>query len=95
MKYFKNTATLIPNSFNQGMTEKEASIAKQKFGDNLQKIRLGKKLSLLQLSYNCSLDDSNISKIEHGKFNITLFTIIELAKGLDIHPKKLLDFEFE
>jgi transcriptional regulator with XRE-family HTH domain len=77
------------------MTEKELELLKGKFGKNLQKIRESKKLSLLELSYNTSLDDSNISKIEHGKFNITLATIVELAKGLDVHPKKLLDFELE
>jgi transcriptional regulator with XRE-family HTH domain len=77
------------------MNEKELESLKKKFGENLQQIRNSKKLSLLDLSYNCSLDESNISKIEHGKFNITLGTIVELAKGLDIHPKKLLDFEIE
>lgn len=75
------------------MTDKELELLKLKFGKNLQKIRDSKKLSLLDLSYNTSLDDSNISKIEHGKFNITLATIVELAKGLDVPPKKLLDFE--
>ena len=77
------------------MTKKEVEILKTNFGKNLQKIRESKKLSLLQMSYNCTLDESNISKIEHGKFNITLATIMELAKGLDISPKKLLDFETE
>lgn len=77
------------------MTEKEITILKEKFGENLQKIRKSKKLSLLKLSYNCSLDESNISKIEHGQFNITLATIVELANGLGVHPKKLLDFEFD
>jgi transcriptional regulator with XRE-family HTH domain len=77
------------------MTQKELESLKQRFGKNLQKIRGNKKLSLLELSYNTSLDDSNISKIEHGKFNITLATIVELAKGLDVHPKKLLDFELD
>lgn len=77
------------------MTKKEIEILKQQFGKNLQKIRLSKDLSLLDLSYNCSLDDSNISKIEQGKKNITLATIVELAKGLEIHPKKLLDFDTE
>jgi len=77
------------------MTKKEIEIVKRKFGENLQKIRESKKLSLLQMSYNCSLDESNISKIEHGKFNITLSTLIELSKGLDLHPKKLLEFEIE
>jgi transcriptional regulator with XRE-family HTH domain len=77
------------------MNQKEINSAKEKFGENLQKIRLGKKLSLLRLSYNCSIDESNISKIEHGKFNVTLATILELAHGLEVHPKRLLDFDFE
>ena len=76
------------------MNEKELYLLKIKFGENLRKIREGKKLSLLQLSYNCSIDESKISKIEHGKFNITISTIVELSKGLEVHPKKLLDFEF-
>jgi DNA-binding Xre family transcriptional regulator len=49
----------------------------------------------LELSYNCSIDESKISKIEHGKFDIKMSTIFELARGLEIHPKKLLDFEFD
>ena len=75
------------------MEKNEVEIVKLKFGENLRKIREGKKLSLLQLSYNCSLDESNISKIEHGKFDIRLSTIIELANGLEVHQKKLLDFD--
>ena len=65
------------------------------FGENLRKIRDSKKISLLQLSYNCSIDESKISKIEHGRFNIKLSTVFELAKGLDISPEKLLSFSFE
>ena len=77
------------------MTKKEIEILKKKFGKNLQEIRESKDLSLLKLSYNCSIDESKISKIEHGKFNITLSTLVELAKGLEVSPKKLLDFETE
>jgi len=47
---------------------------------------------LRAMARNCEIDDSNISKIENGKFDVQLTTIIELAKGLDIHPKDLLDF---
>ena len=49
-------------------------------------------MSLLDISYSCTLDDSRISKIEHGRYNITLGTIFELAQGLDVVPTKLLDF---
>ncbi|MBW2963123.1 helix-turn-helix domain-containing protein [Mesonia aestuariivivens] len=35
-----------------------------------------------------------MNKIEKGKRNITLSTILELSKGLKIHPKELFDFSF-
>jgi transcriptional regulator with XRE-family HTH domain len=74
------------------MTKKELELLKEKFGENLQKLRESKDLSLVKLGNRCAIDESNISKIEHGKFNVTLSTIFELAKGLDVAPKKLLDF---
>jgi len=74
------------------MTKEEIQELKVAFGENLRKIRESKNLSLLKLSYNCSIDESKISKIEHGKHNITLATIVELARGLEIAPKKLLEF---
>lgn len=74
------------------MPKKEYSELQKQFGENLQKIRTGKKLSLRAMAANCDLDDSNISKIENGKFNVQLSTIIELANGLGIKPKDLLDY---
>ncbi|MGN7788039.1 helix-turn-helix domain-containing protein [Niabella sp. 22666] len=77
------------------MNKEEIKKLNLAFGENLRKIRDSKKISLLQLSYNCSIDESKISKIEHGRFNIKLSTVFELAKGLDISPEKLLHFPFE
>lgn len=74
------------------MTEKELATAKKKFGENLKRIREEKGMSLRDVSYNCSIENSKISEIEHGKHNVTLGTILELAKGLDIAASKLLDF---
>jgi transcriptional regulator with XRE-family HTH domain len=45
------------------------------------------------MAANCDLDDSQISKIEHGKKNVQISTIFELAKGLGVEPKELLDFK--
>ena len=64
-------------------------------GKQLEKLRKKKDLSYRKLAQNCNIDYSDISKIEKGKANITMLTLLELAKGLEIHPKKLLDFEFE
>ena len=63
------------------------------FGAKLKAIRESKRLSLGDVALNCNLDATKISKIESGKFNIQLSTIFELAKGLGVEPKELLDFK--
>ncbi|SDP46057.1 DNA-binding transcriptional regulator, XRE family [Mucilaginibacter sp. OK268] len=72
---------------------KDYSILKNNFGLHIKKIREAKGFSLLEVDRRCDLDESNISKIENGKVNIQLSTIFELAKGLGVEPKELLDFE--
>jgi transcriptional regulator with XRE-family HTH domain len=67
----------------------------KKFGENLKKIREGKGISQRALATFCDVDASHISKIERGEKNITILTIIELAHGLEVKPKKLWDFEID
>ncbi len=74
--------------------KKDRDLLKE-FGKNLKKLREAKVFTLIALSYECDIDYSDINKIEKGQKNVTLKTIVELAKGLDVSPKKLLDFEFE
>lgn len=66
----------------------------QIIGANLLKLREERGLSQEELSYRCDVDRAKISKIETGKANLYVTTLIELAKGLDVHPKELLDVEF-
>jgi len=47
------------------------------------------------MAERCDVDSSDISKIEKGKVDIQLKTILELAKGLNKHPKELFDFEID
>ncbi|RZK38399.1 MAG: XRE family transcriptional regulator [Pedobacter sp.] len=70
---------------------KSSPLLQQQFGDNLKRIRMAKGLSLRALAANCDLDDSNISKIEQGKFDIQLSTLFELAKGLEVKVMELVD----
>ncbi|OXA92552.1 helix-turn-helix domain-containing protein [Flavobacterium hercynium] len=64
-----------------------------KFGKQIEKFRLDQNLSYRQLAQRCDIDHSNISKIEKGEINIQLSSMLQLAKGLNIHPKEFLDFE--
>ena len=66
-----------------------------KFGLHIKKLREAKGLSFRELSYACDIDNSKISKIEKGQINITLTTLLQLAKALETHPSELLQTEFE
>jgi transcriptional regulator with XRE-family HTH domain len=67
----------------------EDKSALKEFGSNLKKIRKRKGLSLRALSYECSIDFSDIGKIERGEINVTLLTIVQLAKALSVPTEEL------
>jgi transcriptional regulator with XRE-family HTH domain len=67
----------------------------KKFGENLRRLRKEKGLSLREMSYACSIDNSKIAKIEKGMINITLTTMLQLATALEMHPSTLLEYEPE
>lgn len=66
---------------------------KKSFGKSLKSIRKKKKLTQITLAVKCNMDNSQISKLERGIWDIQLSTIVILAKGLDVEPKDLLDFK--
>ncbi len=65
------------------------------FGKKLHEIRTEKGVSYRELAQLCDVDHSQISKIEKGLVSLQITTLFELAKGLEIHPQKLLDIAFE
>lgn len=62
------------------------------FGKNFQKIRKGKEITQEELAYKSDISLSQIARIETGKINPTLCTILELAKNLKVDPSELLKF---
>lgn len=68
----------------------------QKFRANLTRIRTEKGLSQRQLATLCDVTHGKISKLENDEdSSLTLPTLFELAKGLGVHPKELIDYEVE
>lgn len=65
----------------------------RKFGQKLSEVRQKKGLSLRELAALCDVDASDIHRFEHGQKNPTLATIVDLANGLNIQPKELIDFD--
>ncbi|MEE9361375.1 MAG: helix-turn-helix transcriptional regulator [Cellulophaga sp.] len=65
------------------------------FGETLKKHRKTKSLSQRKLAQRCDVEYSSIPRIEQGLVSIQLLTVFELAKGLNIHPKELFNFDFD
>ena len=63
------------------------------FGDNLRRLRKEKGLSIREMSYACSIDNSKIAKIEKGMINITFTTLLQLATALETHASALMEYE--
>jgi transcriptional regulator with XRE-family HTH domain len=64
------------------------------FGEHVKKIRLQRKFSRETLAAYADIETMQVYRIETGKINTTISTVLALAKALDVSPKKLLDFEF-
>lgn len=67
-----------------------------RFRENLIRLRKEKGLSQRGLSYLCDIGHAKISRLEaDDNSNLTLTTLFELAKGLGVHPKELIDYDFD
>ena len=62
------------------------------FGQNLRKIRKSKKLTTETLANLAELEIVQINRIELGKTNPKLKSILAIAKALEISPKDLFDY---
>jgi transcriptional regulator with XRE-family HTH domain len=82
--YFHNSATLVVmnNLRNQETLEK--------FGEKLKALRTKKGLTLEQLAFEADIELSQVHRVEKGKINPTLTTLIALAKGLDVTLAELV-----
>ncbi len=65
------------------------------FATHLAALRKKQGLSQRALSSRCEVDFGKISKIENSKANLVITTLIELADGLGVHPRELLDIDFD
>ncbi|NUY81902.1 helix-turn-helix transcriptional regulator [Flavobacterium sp. MAH-1] len=68
---------------------------KKAFGENLKRIRKERSETVRTVDTNTKYDSSNYNKYELGKGNPTLTTLAQLASGLGVSTKDLLDFDFD
>ena len=64
--------------------------ARDQLGANIRRIRRAAGLSQMELSDRCGLHFSEISRLERGRRDAQLSTIVKLARGLGVSPAELL-----
>ena len=68
----------------------------KKFGEHIKNLRVNSGFTQDDIVLNSnSITKATISDIENGKRNLSFTTLIDLAKGMNKHPKELLDFSID
>lgn len=72
----------------ENKAEREALV--ERFGIHLKELRTKKKISAAELSRRTFIEKPNITRIEKGGINPSLFVLKKLADGLEITLEELL-----
>ena len=65
---------------------------KKKIGQRIVELRTKKGWSQSDLARACNKDRQAMEKLENGKVNPTLYSLLEIANALGVPLKKLVDF---
>ena len=61
-------------------------------GLRIKQLRLQKDISQQDLAAQCNFEKSNMSRLEAGNVNPSAYTLLKIAKSLNIEIKEILDF---
>lgn len=64
-----------------------------KVGANIRKIRERENITQQELAARCNFEKSNMSRIEAGRTNLTLKTLLTISMALSVSIKELVDFD--
>lgn len=65
---------------------------KKKVGQRIVDLRSQKGWSQSDLARACNKDRQALEKLENGKVNPTIYSLLEIANALEVPLKKLIDF---
>lgn len=65
------------------------------FGANLKKLIVARKKTPEDVAAIGRIETKQVYRVMNGEHSATLSILVAIAKGLEVHPKRLLDFEFD
>jgi len=73
--------------------ESDTKIFLERLGTRIATLRLSKKISQNELALRMGSDKANLRKLEKGKRNATVSTLINICDGLEISMSDLFNFD--
>jgi len=67
--------------------------AYKKIGQNIKRLREERNLSQVQLANLCEFEKTNMSRLELGKINPTIKTLLRVAASLEVSLKEVTDLD--
>ena len=64
-----------------------------RIGLNIKKIREEKKISQQDLAAFCNFEKSNMCRIEAGRNNLTIGTLLKICEGLNVNIVEIVNVE--
>jgi transcriptional regulator with XRE-family HTH domain len=65
----------------------------KEIGLKIRSLRIEKKLSLVELSDKLDIEYNNLIRIEKGRTNLTIGTLLKICKALDVALPTIVDVE--
>lgn len=65
---------------------------KKRIGQRIVELRMQKGWSQSDLARACNKDRQAVEKLENGKVNPTLYSLLEISGAMGVSLKKLIDF---
>ena len=62
----------------------------KQIGSNIRRIRLKKGLTQVELAYESGIEENTLNRIEKGKTNPTMKTMLNIAKALGVKLTELV-----
>jgi len=66
-----------------------------RIGMNIRELREEKNISQQDLAAACNFEKSNMSRIEAGRTNLTIGTLLKICEVLKIKLKEIVDIDIE
>lgn len=67
----------------------------QAFGKNLKHLLEVNKMTPEDVAAHGNIETKQVYRVINGEHSATLSIVVAIARGLNVHPKTLMDFDFD